>query len=227
VNGSSSGRSNILENAYSTKEVSYYEGAREDYISSLPANSSANILEIGCGQGATGALALSTGKCDTYCGIEQYEKAAFIAKGRISQVLVGNIETLELPWPPGYFDVLILSEVIEHLVDPWSTLRKLRPFIKSSGLVFASSPNVSHYSVISMLLRGHWDLTDIGILDRTHLRWFTPKTYRYLFESCGYVVDSVGSVGSINRTGKILSGISFGRIRHLFITQIDLRAHCV
>jgi 2-polyprenyl-3-methyl-5-hydroxy-6-metoxy-1,4-benzoquinol methylase len=182
-------------------------------------------LEIGCGDGATGALALSEGKCGHYCGVEICPDVAERAKARISEVVLGNVEQLQLPWDPETFDAVILSEVLEHLVDPWSTLPKICHLLRSGGLVFASSPNVSHYTVISMLVRGEWILTDFGLMDRTHLRWFTPRTYRALFESCGYTVDSVRELVPISNWARAVSMLTFGRFRHLFIGQIDLRAH--
>lgn len=212
--------------AYSAKASEYFTGVRYDYIAALPRNSNARILEIGCGEGETGALALSRGKCAVYCGVDICRSAAERAKEKISEVLVGDIEQLELPWGARTFDALILSEVLEHLVDPWATLRKIRLLVKPGGLLFASSPNVAHYRVVGMLLRGEWTLTDLGIMDRTHLRWFTPNTYRALFESCGYCVDSVRELAPLSKKARVATMLTFGRLKHLFISQIDLRAHC-
>lgn len=211
--------------AYASKPQGYFEGARPDYVSELPFNPQARILEIGCSEGRTGALALQQQKCGTYFGVEMSESAAEKAKQRISEVVVGNIEEMNLPWPPEYFDVLVLSEVLEHLVEPWAVLKKIRPLIKPRGRVFASSPNVSHHKIVRMLIRGEWDLTDIGPMDRTHVRWFTPGSYQHLFESCGYIVDSIGQVGNESLKGRVLAALSFGRLRHLSICQLDLRAH--
>ncbi len=213
--------------AYEIKPLGYLAGARFDYVAALPENPDAKILEVGCGEGETGALALLQGKCAVYCGVEICDSAAEKARGKISEVLVGNIEELELPWGSRVFDALILSEVLEHLVDPWSTLRKIRSIMKPGSLVFASSPNVSYYKLIAMLMRGEWTLTDSGHMDRTHLRWFTPKTYREMFESCGYCVDSVQGKVPLRPKGRLISLLSFNRLRHLFIYQIDLRAHCL
>jgi 2-polyprenyl-3-methyl-5-hydroxy-6-metoxy-1,4-benzoquinol methylase len=212
--------------AYSAKASGYFAGAQANYVAELPQNPEARILEIGCGDGATGALALSQGKCGAYHGVELFHKAAELAKSRITEVLVGDIEHQDLPWPTMYFDALILSEVLEHLADPWATLLRIRPLLKANALVFASSPNVSHHRVIRMLLRGSWDLTEFGVMDRTHLRWFTPKSYRDLFESCGYVVDSAREKEPLGRKAKAISFLTLGRFRHLFARQIDLRGHC-
>jgi hypothetical protein len=76
-----------------------------------------------------------------------------------------------------------------------------------------------------MLIRGEWNLADMGVMDRTHLRWFTPAAYRALFESSEYVVDSVSQMGTLSRAAKTISFLTFGRFRHLFVEQISLRAH--
>ena len=211
--------------AYDAKPQEYFQGARRDYVAELPVNPQAKILEIGCAEGATGYLALRERKCGEYFGVELLPGPASKAKERLSEVVVGNIEMIDLPWPSESFDGLIMSEVLEHLVDPWAVLKKLHPYLKSGAKVFASSPNVSNHRVIRMLMRGDWALTDALIMDRTHLRWFTPRSYAELFESCGYVVDSVGHVGNLSLKAKILSSLSFNRLRHLFVAQIDLRAH--
>lgn len=210
---------------YDAKPQDYFKGARPDYVAELPVNPHARILEIGCGEGASGDLALRERKCGEYFAVELLPGPASKAKERLTEVVVGNIETIELPWPAGFFDALILSEVLEHLVDPWAVLKKLRPFLKPGAKVFASSPNISNHRVIRMLIAGNWTLTDMGVMDKTHLRWFTPKSYAALFESCGYVVDSVGQFGSLSAKAELLSKLSMGRLRHLFVIQVDIRAH--
>lgn len=212
--------------AYAEKPREYFSGTRADWVSELPNSSDARILEVGCGAGATGALAMSSGKCGWFSGLELDPEAAQRAEHALSEAVCGDIESLALPWPEHSFDVLFISEVLEHLVDPWSALRKLRPLLKTGARVFASSPNAAHYRVILMLMRGQWRLDSHGTMDRTHLRWFTPKSYRSMFESAGYTVERVGSVERFGLKARVLSHLSFGRAHHLLARQIDLRARC-
>lgn len=193
-----------------------------DYVAAMPANASASVLELGCGFGGTGALALAEGKCNCYVGIELDQRAAQIASTKLSEVLVGNIETLPLPWSDPRFDVLVMSEVLEHLVDPWSTVRKLVKLLKPNGLLLASSPNVSHYRIIANLIRGQWDLAECGVMDRTHLRWFTPKTYTEMFEAAGISIESCGPVTPFGYRTKVVDWLSGGKLRHLFIVQVNI-----
>jgi 2-polyprenyl-3-methyl-5-hydroxy-6-metoxy-1,4-benzoquinol methylase len=195
-------------------------------VDQLPQNPKGRILEIGCGAGQTGALALAQEKCTHYAGVEISEKAAELARQRITEVVVGDIEEITPPWGHASFHVLILSEILEHLVDPWSVLKKLRPLMKRGALVFCSSPNVSHYSVIRMLIRGHWDFRDDGIMDRTHLRWFTANSYVKMLQATGYHVDRVEPLNPLSLKARIAVCLMAGWGRHLFIEQINVRGHC-
>lgn len=210
--------------AYSKKDDRYFEGAREDFVNELPENLDARILEIGCGNGNTGALALSMNKCGSYIGVELHEAAALNAKEKISQVIIGDIEKVELSFEDNYFDVLILSEVLEHLVDPWNVLRKLHRYMKPGALILASSPNVSHYRIILMLLRGEWNLTDDGVMDRTHLRWFTPDSFAEMFESTGYSVLKLEPLSPFRIQIRLQIALMLGKGKHLFFKQIKIKA---
>ena len=209
---------------YGGKKNNYFAGVRTDCVAELPYDKSVSIIEIGCGDGGTGALALSNNKCKRYCGVEICSTAAEAAKSKISEVVTGNVENVRLPWPKQSFNALILSEVLEHLVDPWSVLLKLRFLLKPGAKVFASSPNVSYHRVLSMVFRGEWRLADSGIMDLTHLRWFTPSTYREMFESCGYRVEYMRPRPPLSRKACIATRILPRRYEHLFWYGIDLRA---
>lgn len=206
--------------AYRDKPPDYFSNARSDYVRRLPPG--ARVLEVGCGSGGTGAMALAHGAA-SYSGIEISPAAATEAAGLLTEVVVGDVETMDLPWRDDSFDVLIMSEVLEHLRDPWSVLVRLRPLLTPGGRVLASSPNVAHHRILRMQLRGDWPLESSGPMDCTHLRWFTPKSYAEMFTVCGYTVDSVGPVGGLTPKQKLAS--RFTRKPHLFYYQIDLEAH--
>jgi 2-polyprenyl-3-methyl-5-hydroxy-6-metoxy-1,4-benzoquinol methylase len=210
---------------YERKPAEYFSGARADWISLLPENLEAKILEIGCGAGGTGALAIHERKCGWFAGIELMESPAKRAREVLSEVLCGNVETIHFPWKEQTFDVLFMSEVLEHLADPWEALRRLKSLLKPGALVFASSPNVAHFSTIKMLLSGRWDLGDWGMRDRTHLRWFTPKSFRDLFQACGFKVDDVRPHVALRWKSRLAVALMLGRGSHLFHQQIDLQAH--
>lgn len=205
---------------YSKKPTSYFEGCRTDFVEALPDNPEASILEIGCAHGSTGALALKRGRCRRYVGVEISPAVAEIARSQLTDVLTANVEEVDLPFPETSFDALILSEVLEHLIDPWATVERLSRLVKPGGLVFASSPNISHYSVIGNLIKGEWVLTDRGVMDRTHLRWFTPKLFTELFDRSGFDVIRVEPVTPFASRTRLINQLTGSRFRHLFMRQI-------
>jgi len=211
---------------YSAKNERYFAGARRLFIDDLPANPEARLLEIGCGNGDTAAYALAGGKCGWACGVELCERAADAARSKLNRVIVGDVEKLDLNFPEQHFDILVMSEVLEHLVDPWAVLRRLRRLMKRRALVRSGSPNVCHHSVLRTLLAGQWHYDDKGIFDATHLRWFSPGTYRDMFESCGFRVDEAGPAAPLRFKARTLNAMTLGRFQYLFHSQIYLKAHC-
>ncbi len=210
---------------YSEKQQGYFDGTRVAFVRELPHHPAARLLEVGCGNGRTAGAARAEGKCGYICGIELCAEPAAEAAKRLDRVIVGNVELLEPDLPESSFDILILSEVLEHLVNPGAALQKLRRFLKPGAIVLAGSPNVSHHSVVRKVFSGKWRYESKGIMDATHLRWFTAQTYRELFESNGYRVDHVGPANPLSRKARIASALLFGLMEHLFYTQIFLRAH--
>lgn len=213
----------VLAAVYAAKRAAYFEGCRRDFVERLPVDPTAKILEIGCGNGNTGALALSERKCGWYAGVEAQDAAAVEARGKLSEVVVGDVEHLMLPWPQMHFDALFMSEVLEHLVDPWAVLRTLHGLLKPGALVLCSSPNVSHHRVLRMLWNGEFTLADSGPMDRAHLRWFTPKSYAAMFASTGYRVEAVGPIKPLSFSKRIKAALLGGR-QHLFMVQIQIVA---
>jgi 2-polyprenyl-3-methyl-5-hydroxy-6-metoxy-1,4-benzoquinol methylase len=212
------------EEAYLAKPGHYFGGARPDFVEELRKDVVSRVLEVGCGMGGTARLAREAGRVSSYCAIELSASAAETARQYVDEIIVGDIETLDLPWQPRSFNVLILSEVLEHLVDPYATLRKLHHLMHPGGIVLASSPNVGHYGFILMLLRGDWRLENSGPHDRTHLRWFTPKTYRRMFEECGYEVQIVKGVAAPGPKARVVRTLLGKKSDSLLLRQIWLKA---
>ncbi|HXU99992.1 MAG TPA: class I SAM-dependent methyltransferase [Caulobacteraceae bacterium] len=209
---------------YRDKGSPYFVGERRDIIDRLPINGNCAILEIGCGDGATGAYAKSEGKCGHYVGIEHMPEAAEVAAGRLDAVYVADIESFDPPFAEHTFDVMIASEVLEHLIDPWRVLRIYRRFLKAGSRVFASSPNIAHKATLAMLVGGGWDLTAEGVMDRTHLRWFTPRTYAAMFQEAGFEVVSLAPLIAATRRARLFNSLTGNRFAHLFISQMLVEA---
>lgn len=214
-----------LVSGYETKTKSYFDRARVDFVHRLPVDPTAGVLEVGCGTGATGALALKRGRAGHYVGIELFDSAAASAREVLSEVVVGDVEAMDFDWQPAAFDALIMSEVLEHLREPWAVLRKLSRYVRPGGLVLASSPNISHWRVIRELVHGHFPLADQGVFDRTHMRWFTPESFVAMFEGAGFSVDRVRPVTPFSPRTQVFSALTRGRFDHLFMAQISIEAH--
>jgi 2-polyprenyl-3-methyl-5-hydroxy-6-metoxy-1,4-benzoquinol methylase len=212
------------ETLYADKSVHYFSGARHDMLALLSTRYGSHILELGCGDGATGAAALAAGKAGHYCGIELVPSVADTARTRLSEVITGNVETLDLAPLHGKFDALIMSEVIEHLVDPWTSVVRLLACLRPGGEVIASSPNIAHHKIIAAMIGGRFNYADEGVMDRTHLRWFTPQSYRALFESAGCRDVRVMPVRRPGLLPRVFNRLTADRFAHLSVTQIMIHA---
>jgi 2-polyprenyl-3-methyl-5-hydroxy-6-metoxy-1,4-benzoquinol methylase len=213
-----------LIKAYSEKALTYFHGVRRDIVDDLPAGRELTVLEVGCGGGATLALAKSQGKAARVIGIEVDPQAASSARMSVDEVIEGNVEAIELPFAPESIDVVILSEILEHLIDPWLFLKRLRPQLKVGGLMYASSPNVAHISVLRMLLRNRWDYTDRGCFDWTHLRWFTFETYREMIEHAGFEVIWTRSIAPMTPKQRFANILTFNYFKYMFMSQVFVKA---
>lgn len=218
------GTADNFSSLYTSKPAAYFAGARADFVRRLPFDPTASILEIGCGSGATGALALSQHRCGRYVGVELFESAAEEARKVLSEVITGNVENMSFDWQPASFDALILSEVLEHLVEPGRVVKDLARFVRPGGVVMASSPNIAHWRVVKEIASGRFNLADRGVFDRTHLRWFTPDTFAAMFEEAGFKVDWLGPVTPFSARTATLLRLTGGRFSHLFMTQIAILA---
>ncbi|MEM7227998.1 MAG: methyltransferase domain-containing protein [Planctomycetota bacterium] len=214
-------RSVVDIDAYAGKNDQYFSGARHDWIARLPENASATILEVGCGNGDTGEAALHAGVCGQYFGVELMPNAADEARSKLTDVYCGDIESIELPIEDGSLDVIFMSEVLEHLVDPWAVVQRMQRLLRPGGRCFASSPNIAHYGVLRMLSRGEWNLSDSGAMDRTHLRWFTPRSYVNLFRDAGLDVIRLRPVAAPGPKAAMAMRVLPKSFHHLLWRQID------
>jgi 2-polyprenyl-3-methyl-5-hydroxy-6-metoxy-1,4-benzoquinol methylase len=212
------------ETLYDDKIAKYFSGARHDMVALLETGSNAHILEVGCGDGATGTAVLAAGKAGYYSGIELVPAVAELARARLNEVITANVEQLDLSRFQGKYDALLMSEVIEHLVDPWSTVTRLMSCLKPGSIIIASSPNIAHRRVIGALIKGRFEYENDGVMDRTHLRWFTPGSYRALFETAGCVDVRIMPVRPPGFLPRLFNQLTGDRYAHLSMTQIMVHA---
>jgi len=145
------------------------------------------ILDIGCSGGRLGQY-LKKHKKATVFGIDIASKAIKRAKKNLDKACLLNIETDTLPFAERSFDIIICADVLEHLYQPLLVLRKLKSYLKDSGVFIFSIPNVANIEVRWNLLWGRFDYQQIGIIDESHLRFFTKKTAIKLVSDAGLKV---------------------------------------
>ena len=146
----------------------------------------ARVLDVGCGTGSISCLVRDLRRAEVV-GIEPNPERARLAGQRGIPVVVGTYDD-GIVRRHGAFDVVLFADVLEHLEDPASMLRQVRGALAPGGRVLASIPNVAHWSVRLDLLRGRFDYQPTGIMDATHLRWFTRASAGRLFRAAGYEV---------------------------------------
>jgi 2-polyprenyl-3-methyl-5-hydroxy-6-metoxy-1,4-benzoquinol methylase len=177
--GSSTG-DHMLQN-YDGKCATYFSTPRVEIEPLLPEFSS-RVLELGCGAGQTMRWLKETGRAGQGWGVELFEPAATLARAYFDEVLVGDAESsVERAFDGKQFDLILCLDVLEHMVDPWHCIEILEHRLTPEGKLVISVPNVRCLRVLApLVLRGEWRYGDEGILDRTHLRFFTRESAQAL-----------------------------------------------
>jgi 2-polyprenyl-3-methyl-5-hydroxy-6-metoxy-1,4-benzoquinol methylase len=152
------------------------------------------VLDIGC---ATGYIAeyLQKYKDCSVVGVENNPEQAQLAQKICSVVFVGSIESQDIQFQidqyvkkEGLFNCVYMSEVIEHLIDPWKILRVLPRWIQKDGCLVITTCNVAHWRMRIELMKGKWAYQEYGILDKTHLKFFTYETFRQILLDNDYQI---------------------------------------
>jgi SAM-dependent methyltransferase len=214
-------------------DLSYHDSIRRDIAPLLPAKLD-SVIEVGCGTGATLAWLKRDFKASEVLGIEQEPAAAAVARSCLDRLIEGDLTGMDLEngvgtggirLPAGSQDLVLALDILEHLADPWTAVRRLSRLVAAGGAFIASLPNAAHFSVSLGLLRGRWRYADWGILDRTHLRFFVEATAVELVECGGLAVDRGVFLGlEPGRRTRLADRLTGGRLRHLLAHGFVLRA---
>lgn len=197
----------------------YYENSRPEMVKFVPPEAK-TVLEIGCGSGQFGREVKSVKGCE-YHGVEIHEPAARRAREVLDLVWTGDaMQTLD-EVPDRYYDCVVLNDVLEHLTDPEGLLGVIDRKLKQDGVITASIPNVRFWSNFkSYVFDGDWEYQDTGILDRTHVRFYTKKSIRRLFEGAGYEIEQLCGINPTqSRSLRVWSLLSLGRLRDTWFRQ--------
>jgi SAM-dependent methyltransferase len=169
---------------YNEKKDHYFKNVRKELLDLIPPeNRMGNMLEIGAGGGNTLVYAKKNNYAKYITGIELCKvDNSFQDSDEFDAFLIGDIETMVLPFENNQFDVILLGDVLEHLVDPYAVIRKIKPLLSPKGVIIASLPNIRQVSVLKdIVLNGDFKYRDAGIMDRTHLRFFCKKNIIEMF----------------------------------------------
>jgi len=151
----------------------------------------ARVLDVGCATGYLGRFLTKQRGC-VVDGIEADHHAADEASEYLRHVWVGSVDDESvLASVSGKYDVILCAAILEHSIRPELVLQRLRGLLADDGVLIAGLPNIAHWSMRWALLRGRWNYEEYGILDRTHLRFFTLKTAREMFEGAGYAINRI------------------------------------
>jgi 2-polyprenyl-3-methyl-5-hydroxy-6-metoxy-1,4-benzoquinol methylase len=167
----------------------YYGHARPEVVGLVPM-SARRILDVGCGAGALGLALKQRGPCHV-TGIEYVPEVAARAATVLDTAIAGDAFNELAALPLAHFDAIVMADVLEHVDDSDRLLGLARERLAPGGRLILSIPNVRHWSVVLPLLGGRWDYQDAGILDRTHLRFFTRHNMLEMMQRNGYAVENV------------------------------------
>lgn len=188
----------MKEQCFLNVMTGYYASERRDLLALVPRDAK-RVLDVGCGEGNTGRALKAQRPGIFVAGIEKEPPVAQIASAHLDDVQCIDLDADAVIFSAP-FDCIICGDVIEHVKDPDAVLRALRGVLVAGGVLLWSVPNVRHYTIIAGLLLGEWEYQDSGILDRTHLRFFTLKSARTLLARTGFAIVNIerrfGDVGN-------------------------------
>lgn len=161
---------------YQEKPPAYFQFDRNDILELIPISQNARVLEIGAANGATLTALKRTGKAREVVGVELFPiEGGEHVRSTIDRLIIADVEEQNLDLESKSFDVLICADVLEHLRDPWGTLRYLTSLVRRGGIVVVSLPNILYWRACIRIVLGDFRYSTSGVLDRTHLRFFCKK----------------------------------------------------
>jgi 2-polyprenyl-3-methyl-5-hydroxy-6-metoxy-1,4-benzoquinol methylase len=184
---------------YASKPEYYYECLRPEMLAYVPPLCR-SVLDVGCGTGNFGASIRKRTGCEVW-GVESNAESIRKAEQNIDKVFHGYFGP-ELDLPPGYFDCIVFNDVLEHMLDPASALVLARALLSSGGCIVASIPNIRQFPTVwRLIIGGDWQYQEIGILDKTHLRFFTRLSIMRLFQGAGFEIQRIDGINPFCSNG--------------------------
>lgn len=205
--------------ARARKPEAYYGGRRTHFLEWLGGRHE-RVLEVGCGSGGNATWLREHG-ARRIVGVEPDQPSALQARSTFDRVYDRPIEAA-LDDLDEEFDLILCLDVLEHLVDPWSVVARLRSLCRPRGVLAASVPNVRHFlSLYRIAFGAGFRYESSGVFDSTHLRFFTRSTIRSLLVGAGWRPQRWGSAPSARLTtpARVLATLSGGRSDEWLVEQ--------
>lgn len=213
---------------YQNKNEDYYKHIRTDVVSLISKKQDCKILEIGAGFGATLSHLKTTRIAKEVVGLDISVNKDLIDTNTIDNFIIGNIEELNLEQYNNYFDVIILADVLEHLINPKEVLEKVANYLNNDGEILISIPNFRHKSAIyKVFFKGNFSYEESGLFDYTHLRFFCKKNIKELVLNSGLNIDTCISSLTLYKQksfSKIFNIITFKLFEEFLTVQYLVRA---
>ncbi len=172
---------------YHNKDGVYYFNERPEMLEFFP-KSAKKVLDIGCGQGTFAVQLKNNYQTETW-GIEYMQKHGEEAAKFLDKVFIGPCELYLDELPDNYFDAIYFNDVLEHLVDPYMVLEKIKSKLTDNGVIISSIPNIRYHGSFKMyLFDKDWKYADSGVMDHTHMRFFTKKSIERMYRNLGYKI---------------------------------------
>lgn len=177
---------------YSDKKSNYYANVRHDLVALIEKDKHGlKVLEIGAAYGETLYYLKQQGIATEAVGVELYEDVKNKSNYKpLDKFIFANIENTDFPEYEGYFDLILLPDVVEHIAEPKKVLAKVKKYLSSNGQVLVSMPNIRHYSAINKIVfKGDFRYEESGIFDYTHARFYCKKNIIELLEDSGFTIE--------------------------------------
>lgn len=210
---------------YKDKSKSYFSNIRHDLLELLAvSDKNLKVMEIGAAYGETLYYIKNKGIASEVVGVDIFEDKKNPQNYKnIDRFIFANIESDDFPEYYNYFDLILLPDVLEHLIDPKNALSKVYKYLKDDGILIVSMPNIRHYSALNKIFfKGDFSYEESGIFDNTHLRFYCRKNIKELLESSGFkTIIEQGSIKNYkgNSITKIINKITFGIFEEFFSYQ--------
>ena len=210
---------------YEQKGEFYFIQPRTDLISLIPKNADNRVLEVGAGGGYTLIEIKKQNLAREIIGVELME----IPNSRqsdpaIDKFVISDVEKNDLDFPDAYFDVILMGDVMEHLIDPWEFLKKASRVLKKGGILIASMPNIRYYpALIKIFIKGDFGYESHGLFDKTHFRWYCKKNMKDLFDTAPMKCRSIFPRSRLYKVkwtkGVIFNKLTFGLFEEFLTLQ--------